>query len=61
MAFNASDDERLMALEVLGLTGVATGERSDSLINQRNGYRERDWRTRVGAVEFRVPKWRKGS
>jgi putative transposase len=53
--------ERLMALEVGGLTGAAHGERSDGRINQRNGYRERDWQTRAGTVELRIPKLRKGS
>ena len=42
--------ERLMALEVGGLTGAAHGERSEGRINQRNGYRERDWQIRAGNV-----------
>jgi transposase-like protein len=53
--------ERLMALEVGGLTGAGLGERSESRINQRNGYRERDWQTRAGTVELRIPKLRRGS
>jgi transposase-like protein len=53
--------ERLMALEVGGLTGAGYSERSESRINQRNGYRERDWQTRAGTVELRIPKLRKGS
>jgi putative transposase len=28
---------------------------------QRNGYLERDWHIRVGTVELRIPKLRKGS
>ena len=36
---------------------VRTSERS----NQRNGYRPRSWETRVGEVDLRIPKLRKGS
>ena len=53
--------ERLMALEMAGLTGAAPGERSESRSNQRNGYRERDWQTRVGTVVLRIPKLRRDS
>jgi transposase-like protein len=52
---------RMMAMEVESLTGAAHGERSPARINQRNGYRERDWQTRVGTVELEIPKLRKGS
>jgi putative transposase len=52
---------RLMELEVAGLTGAGHGERSPDRINWRNGYRERDWETRAGTVELRIPKLRKGS
>jgi transposase-like protein len=53
--------QRLMALEVEGLTGAAPGERSPDRINQRNGYRDRAWETRAGTVELHIPKLRKGS
>ena len=53
--------QRLMELEVGGLTGAGHGERSAERINHRNGYRERDWETRAGTVELRIPKLRKGS
>src|SRR5215468_11036609 len=52
---------RLMELEVENLTGAAHGERSADRINHRNGYRERDWETRAGTVELRIPKLRRGS
>lgn len=52
---------RMMDLEVESLTGAAHGERSATRINQRNGYRERAWDTRVGSIELEIPKLRKGS
>ena len=53
--------ERLMALETESLCGAAPGERNESRTNQRNGDRERDWHTRAGTVELRIPKLRHGS
>jgi transposase-like protein len=53
--------ERLMALETDNLCGAAPGERSPERRNQRNGYRDRDWQTRAGTVELRIPKLRHGS
>jgi len=53
--------QRLMELDVEGLTGAAHGERSPDRITQRNGYRDRFWETRAGTVELRIPKLRKGS
>jgi putative transposase len=53
--------QRLMDLEVETLTGAAPGARTPDRLNHRNGYRDRDWETRAGSVELRIPKLRKGS
>jgi transposase-like protein len=53
--------ERLMALEVGALAGAGYGGQNPERLAQRSGYRERDWHTRAGTVELRIPKLRKGS
>src|SRR6187401_3877061 len=53
--------ERLMDLEVGAATGAGYGEKNPLRMAQRNGYRDRDWETRAGSVELRIPKLRKGS
>jgi putative transposase len=53
--------QRLMELEVEGLTGAAYGEKNLDRLVQRNGYRDRTWETCAGTVELRIPKLRKGS
>src|SRR5436190_15301953 len=53
--------EALMSAEADALCGAGYGERSDERVNQRNGYRHRDWDTRAGTVELAIPKLRQGS
>ena len=53
--------ERLMQLETEAICNAAPGERAPDRRNQRNGYRDRDWETRAGTVELRIPKLRRGS
>jgi putative transposase len=53
--------QRLMELEVEGVTGAGYGEKNPERLAQRNGYRDRTWETRAGTVELRIPKLRKGA
>ena len=53
--------QELMEAEVTALVGAAPHERSESRLTYRNGYREREWDTRVGTVELDIPKLRAGS
>ncbi len=53
--------ERVMAFDVENLCQAGYGERSPERANSRNGYRERLWETRAGAVNVKIPKLRSGS
>ena len=53
--------ENLMSADADALCGASYGERSDDRVNRRNGYRERDFDTRAGTIELRVPKLRQGT
>jgi putative transposase len=53
--------EVLMSAEADAVCGAAYGQRSEERVNSRNGYRAREWDTRVGTVELAIPKLRTGS
>ena len=54
--------QELMEGEVSELIGAAHGERNpEGRLTQRNGYRPREWHTRVGVVDLAIPKLRAGS
>jgi putative transposase len=53
--------EALMSAEADAACGAGYRERSEQRVNSRNGYRLRDWDTRVGSVELAIPKLRSGS
>jgi transposase-like protein len=47
--------ERIMEAEVEGRTGAAKGARTPMREVQRNGYRDRDWDTRVNRLTIGTP------
>ncbi len=51
----------LMEAEVEQACGASYCERSPERVTQRNGYRPRTLKTRVGEVELQIPKLRQGS
>ncbi len=53
--------QELMEAEVTEAVGAAPYERTDRRVTSRNGFREREWDTRVGTVELAIPKLRQGS
>jgi len=53
--------QRMMDMDVETLCQAAYGERTAERANSRNGYRDRQWDTRTGLVELKIPKLRKGS
>jgi putative transposase len=53
--------QRMMEMDAEGLCAAAYAERSPERLNSRNGYRDRLWETRAGAVDLKIPKLRKGS
>ena len=53
--------QSLMEVEVEQLTGAGKHEKSADRRNHRNGYREREWITRLGNILLNIPKLRTGS
>jgi putative transposase len=53
--------QALMEVEVAAQIGAEHGERTPQRVTHRNGYRPRDWDTRVGTVELEIPRLRQGS
>ena len=51
----------LMEMEVKQQIGADRYERTENRTTHRNGYRDRDWQTRVGDVPLKIPKLREGS
>ena len=51
----------LMELEVSQQVGADWHERTPARTAQRNGYREREWDTRVGTMQLQVPRLREGT
>jgi Transposase and inactivated derivatives len=53
--------QRLMEFQVDGLCGAGRHERSPERTNSRNGYRPRTLETRLGTLDLKIPKLRRGS
>jgi putative transposase len=53
--------ETLMSAEASAVCNAGYAERSLERTNVRNGYRVRDWDTRVGTIDLAIPKLRQGS
>jgi len=52
---------QLMELEVTQQTQAKPFERTPDRTAQRNGYRSREWDTRVGTIDLAIPKLRTGT
>ena len=53
--------QTLMEHDVEGMIGAGRYERGEGRLTYRNGYRDRELKTRMGALNLRVPKLRQGS
>lgn len=50
-----------MDAEVANLVGAEPHQRTAARTTYRNGYRDREWDTRVGTLELQIPKLRQGT
>jgi putative transposase len=53
--------QELMDAEVTAMVGAEPHQRTLSRTTYRNGYRDREWDTRVGTVDLQIPKLREGT
>jgi transposase-like protein len=53
--------QMLIEHEADGVVGAGPYQRSEARRNYRNGYRPREWDTRLGTLELQIPKLRQGS
>jgi putative transposase len=53
--------QELIEAEATQVVGAARYERTDTRVNERNGYRPRTVSTKAGDIDLRIPKLRKGS
>src|SRR6266566_8140194 len=53
--------QELMDAEVTDLVGAEPHQRTAGRTTYRNGYRDREWDTRVGTLELQIPKLRQGT
>jgi transposase-like protein len=53
--------QSMMSAEADAICGAPYRERDQDRVNSRNGYRPREWDTRVGTMDLAIPKLRSGS
>ncbi|MBS4727606.1 IS256 family transposase [Mycobacterium sp. SM1] len=60
-ALSSTFIQALMGAEADAVCSAGYGQRSPGRTNRRNGYRPRDFDTRVGTIKLAIPKLRRGS
>jgi putative transposase len=53
--------QALMDAEISAQIGAEHSQRTPTRATHRNGYRTRDWDTRVGTIDLQIPRVREGS